>query len=263
MRRVVGLVAFCSMLFSVGYVSNVSAARDYNQLRLEQLKKDPKVVEYLKLLKQQQNTQGNQSSNQTTRSKKKKKKKKNRTNQMTQQDSQDQDQIQTSGQTTRSKKKKKKKKNRNRNNQMNQMQMSNDMDSSDEFVLNEPIIDNSKLKESSLVIEKNIKLASKTETKKLEKKIAAVKSKSLPKKETLVAKAELKTDSKTDVKLALNSVDSAQKIKEQLQQISNDRNTYNLIWTPNKKLKNNIEVNEFRAELNHYRKLYTSNLKNA
>ncbi len=273
MRRLVGLVAFCSMLLGMGYVSDVSAARGFNQLRMEQLEKDPKVIEYMKLMRDQENAEEDQDFNQTTKNKKKKRKKKkrNRNNQANQMNQMDQmDQNLDFNQTTKKKKKKRKKKRGNRNNQVNQMnqigqsnmmyrfEQSSERNSDNDFVLNEPIIDSSKFKKSSLIVEKDIKLASKDKTKKVEKKIAPV-DLFLSKKESL----EVKANSEGDVKLALNLDDSGRTVKEKLQQINNDRKAYNLIWTPNKKFKNDIQVNKFRAELNHYRKLYSENMKNA
>ena len=148
-------------------------------------------------------------------------------------------------------------------------------------VINEPVIDKSKIQKSSIVIEKDIKLASnsiKTKVKnkvtppklwssttklasndeinKTEKKIAPLKP--LDKEKVL---AHL--DSKKDINLVANLNSSETAIKDKLQQIKNNREMYNLIKTPNKDLKDNIQVNKFRAELEHYRKIYASNLKKA
>ncbi len=376
MKKIVGLIAFC-VTFNVGIVPNAEAAKSFNELRLEELKKNPKVQEYIKLKKKVKGKKGNkkvdseteeenssiqeenrseelntetesenstpnttkkkkkkrkkknkkqsvqnsvndsemygesdtqtidesQSLNQTTGSQKKKKKrskkkkKKNQSSQMNQMGqmgqvnmmSQNQsNQMNQMGQANQTNSRKRKKKNRkNRSNQMNQMgqmgqanmmnqSQSNQMNqmnqmgqmrqtnssySNDTFVLNEPIIDGTKIKKSSMIVEKDIKLASNNETKKTEKKTAAINSinlSPLDKKEVLTH-----IDSEKDIKLAANFDNSDLKIKEKLQQLNNDRKTGNLIRTPDKTLKDNIQVNKFRAELDHYRKLYSANSKTA
>lgn len=126
------------------------------------------------------------------------------------------------------------------------------------YTLNEPIIDGAKLQKSSVVVEKDIKLANKDESKNVEKKISPTELSPLDKKEVLA-----QNDSAKDLKLAANFDDSKKEIKEKLLQVNNSRKSYNLIRTPNKKLKNNIQVSKFREELNRYRRLYSANLKKA
>lgn len=128
----------------------------------------------------------------------------------------------------------------------------------DELALNEPIIDSTRIKKSSVVVEKDIKLANKDESKNVEKKISPIELSPLDKKEVLA-----QTDSTKDLKLAANFDDSEKEIKEKLLQVNNERKNYNLIKTPEKKLKNNIKVNKFREELDRYRKLYSTDLKKA
>ena len=68
---------------------------------------------------------------------------------------------------------------------------------------------------------------------------------------------------RSDVKLATNFDDSKKEIKEKLLQVNNSRKNFNLIRTPDKKLKNSIQVSKFREELDRYRKLYSADLKKA
>lgn len=124
----------------------------------------------------------------------------------------------------------------------------------DIVVFNEPIIDGSKINESSIVVDKDIKLASNDET--IEANATNVLSQGeeitpdqidIPKKAKVVAQLD-------------NSEDI---IKEKIQQINNDRKLYDLIKTPKKEIKDNIQVTKFREELKHYRKMYSSKLKRA
>lgn len=389
MRKVVGLIAFCCMVSSTGYVSYAEAARSFNQMRMKELEKDPKIQEYLKLAekenssdvqeenrseelnsedasedsvpqttkkkkrkKKKRNRSVQNSANdstmygesdnqtisedrnfsQTTNSKKKKKKKKNKKNRSVQNSTNDStaygesdyqmmNQNQNFNQTTGNKKKKKRKKKKNKKNrtnqmnqmgqmnqmdmmnqnqtgrmsqmgqmnmmnqnqinpmnqmnrmgqtnmmnqnqvspmnQMNQMGSMNNADSEDEFALNEPIIDGTKIKKSSIIVEKDIRLASNNETKKIEKGITPINLSPLD-KEKVLNHVELGKDKN----LAANFDSPDLKIKEKLQQVNDNRKTYNLIRTPDKALKDSIQVNRFRAELDHYRKLYSANSKNA
>ena len=124
----------------------------------------------------------------------------------------------------------------------------------DIVVFNEPIIDGSKINESSIVVDKDIKLASNDET--IEANATNVLSQGeeitpdqidIPKKAKVVAQLD-------------NSEDI---IKEKIQQINKDRKLYDLIKTPKKEIKDNIQVTKFREELKHYRKMYSSKLKRA
>ena len=396
MRKVVGLIAFCCMVSSTGYISYADAARSFNQMRMKELEKDPKIQEYLKLAEKENNSgiqeeNGNEELNsedvsedpipQTTRKKKKKKNKKNRSVQNSVNDSamydesdnqtvgEDQNYNQTAGSKKKKKKKKKNKKNRsvqnsandstmygesnnqmmnedqnfdknignkkkkkrkkkknkkNRTNQMNQMGQMGQMDqmnvmnqnqgnpmgqmnqmgqmnmmnqnqvspmnqmnqmgqmnmmnqnqvspmnqmnpmgpmdnadSEDVFALNEPIIDGTKIQKSSIIVEKDIKLASNNETKKIEKGITPINLSPLDKEKVLNH-----VEFGKDKNLAANFDSPDLKIKEKLQQVNDNRKTYNLIRTPDKALKDSIQVNRFSAELDHYRKLYSANPKNA
>ena len=413
MKRVVGLVAFCCVTLNLSTVSEVKAAKSYNQLRLEQLEKDSKIREYLNLLEKEgnrtqrgdfkndsedddsgyesenpeiydeshdqrgervsnqnrmesdsstssatrkkrrksnknrsvQNVKSDNSTSSTTRKKrrksnknrsvqnvkedsadltmdesqnfnqnqKKKKRssrKKNRSNQTNMMNQNNQiNGYQNSGQNSKKKKnnkkknqsyqtnmmnqnnqmngyqnfensssaynmsgnqmmnasqksKKKKKKNNKKKNQSYQTNMMNqtrqNIGSSNGFVLNEPIIDDTKIKKSSIVVEKDIKLASNSEIKNSVKKINPVNSSQLDKE-----KGSDQVDSENGITLAANFDESDVKIKEKLLQINNSRKTYNLIRTPDKKFKENIQISKFREELDHYRKLYSTNLKKA
>ena len=149
--------------------------------------------------------------------------------------------------------------------------------------INEPVIDGSKIKKSSIVIEKNIKLASNSEKTKAENKVNSPKLQSSNKTVILASNAKadklekkitpLKPldkekilahlDSKKDINFVANLSNSETSIKDKLQQIKDNREAYNLIKTPNKDLKDNIQVKKFRAELDHYRKIYASNMEKA
>jgi len=154
--------------------------------------------------------------------------------------------------------KKRRKKNRNQSNRINMMNQMRQIDSNNEFVLNEPIIDDTKIKKSSIVVEKNIKLASNNESKNIEKKISPIESYPSEKEKVFA-----QTNSVKETKLIANLDDSKKEIKEKLLQVNNRRKTYNLIRTPDRKLKNNFQVSKFREELDYYRKLYSANLKKA
>ena len=418
MRRVVGLAAFCCTVLNLGIISDATAASTFNQLRIRELEKDPRIQEYLELMENEENSNnqiydrrrnqrdiesdfGNESDNfqdesddfvydtprKTKNSKRKKRTNKNRSVQNYENDSADYEmydnqsmnESQNSRQITKKNRKRKKKKNnraqsvqnygndfanyemsdnqgmnesqnfgnnsqknkkkrrkknnrtrsnsknmtnqnnqmnmmngtqnfgnnsvdydmsgnqmmnpsqnsvstskknkqkkksrkkRNRNrsnqtnmiNQNNQMNMMNQMGQTNRinnngFVLNEPTIDGAKIKESSIVVEKDVKLAVKDESKNIEKKISPIKSFPLDKDKVLT-----QTDFVKNVKLAVNLENSGKEIKEKLLQVNNSRKTYNLIRTPDKKFKSNIQTNKFREELSYYRKLYSANLKKA
>jgi len=207
-------------------------------------------------------TNESQNSVQTSNTRKKRRKKNrnqsNRVNMMNQNDQTDtmngsQNSVQTSN--TR---KKRRKKNRNQSNRINMMNQMRQIDSNNEFVLNEPIIDDTKIKKSSIVVEKNIKLASNNESKNIEKKISPIESYPSEKEKVFA-----QTNSVKETKLIANLDDSKKEIKEKLLQVNNRRKTYNLIRTPDRKLKNNFQVSKFREELDYYRKLYSANLKKA
>ena len=154
------------------------------------------------------------------------------------------------------------------------------------ILLNEPIIDGSKLKKSSVIVDKDIKLAGKGEANKSERKIVKLNPVSLNKDVKLAANNVETTDIekkitspslspldkkevlehinlKENAKLLANLGNSGILIKETLKQVNDDRKNYNLIKIPSKDLKDNIQVNKFRAELDHYRKIFSSSLKKA
>jgi hypothetical protein len=149
--------------------------------------------------------------------------------------------------------------------------------------INEPVIDKTKIQKSSIVVEKDIKLASSSEKAKFADKITPQK---LSSSNTTVKLASIATMDKSEKKIAplklldneklLNHLASEKdvnlladlsncetSIKDKLKQLKNYRETYNLIKTPNKDLKDNIQVKKFRAELDHYRKIYASNMEKA
>ena len=130
-------------------------------------------------------------------------------------------------------------------------------------VINEPVIDKSKIQKSSIVIEKDIKLASNSIKTKVKNKVTPPKLWSSTTKLASNDKVE-----KTEKKIAILKPLDKEKVlaiaKEKAAALKeNNREMYNLIKTPNKDLKDNIQVNKFRAELEHYRKIYASNLKKA
>ncbi|MBO7641841.1 MAG: hypothetical protein J6S86_01600 [Alphaproteobacteria bacterium] len=273
MKRVVGLAAFCCMALNVGIVLNVEAesnlemnsnVREFLRMREE----DPDVKKYLKIIKNKNvkkyfeirrdskvkeyinkyiNRKRNSNIDSNSRDES--------NNFGYDADNESSDSEQTS------KKIKKRKNNRNRKNKNRNRSNRNNVTNKNyqnEFALNEPIIDGAKLQKSSIVVEKDIKLANKDEAKNVEKKISPIELSPLDKKEVLA-----QNDSAKDLKLAANFDDSKKEIKEKLLQVNNSRKSYNLIRTPNKKLKNNIQVSKFREELDRYRRLYSANLKKA
>lgn len=235
------------------------------------IKKDPKVKEYINRKRNSniESNSENESINSVSNNSRRERKNEDR---VFERDSGYDADNESSDSEQTSQKRKKRKKNRNRKNrnrnrsnrnnmtnqnyQMNQIKRENQVN--DEFALNEPIIDSTRIKKSSVVVEKDIKLANKDESKNVEKKISPIELSPLDKKEVLA-----QTDSTKDLKLAANFDDSEKEIKEKLLQINNERKNYNLIKTPEKKLKNNIKVNKFREELDRYRKLYSTDLKKA
>ena len=56
MRRVVGFAAFCCMVLNLGIVSDATAASTFNQLRIKELEKDPRIQEYLELMENEENS---------------------------------------------------------------------------------------------------------------------------------------------------------------------------------------------------------------
>lgn len=124
----------------------------------------------------------------------------------------------------------------------------------DIVVFNEPIIDGSKINESSIVVDKDIKLASNDET------IEANATNVLSQGEEITPD-QIDIPKKAKVVAQLNNSEDI--IKEKIQQINNDRKLYDLIKTPKKEIKDNIQVTKFREELKHYRKMYSSKLKRA
>ena len=159
-----------------------------------------------------------------------------------------------------------------------------DLTNRDKFTaINEPVIDKAKIQKSSLVIEKDVKLASNSEKTKVRNKVTSPKvwssnkniklatnekvneleKKITPLKPLDKEKILAHLDSNKDGNFVANLSSSETAIKDKLQQIKNNRETYNLIKTPNKDLKDNIQVNKFRAELDHYRKIFTLNMKKA
>jgi len=159
-----------------------------------------------------------------------------------------------------------------------------DLTNRDKFTaINEPVIDKAKIQKSSIVIEKDVKLASNSEKTKVRNKVTSPKvwssnkniklatnekaneleKKITPLKPLDKEKILAHLDSKKDGNFVANLSSPETAIKDKLQQIKNNRETYNLIKTPNKDLKDNIQVNKFRAELDHYRKIFTLNMKKA
>mgnify|MGYP006908874704 FL=1 len=155
------------------------------------------------------------------------------------------------------------------------------------MLLNEPLVDGSKLKKSSVIVDKDIRLASKDEAKKIEKEVTKLNpvSASLNKDVKLASNVETiniekkitplnlspldkekvleQVDSTENAKLMVNLDNSGISIKETLKQVNDDRKNYNLIKIPSKDLKDNIQVDKFRAELDYYRKIFSSNFKKA
>lgn len=206
MRRLVGLIAFCSMVLSASYVSNVGAVASHSQIK-------KKVKQSSKIQKQK---------------------------------------LKTVKKGRRKSKKQSKKVSKKKSKVVAIHSETNHKD--DIVVFNEPIIDGSKINESSIVVDKDIKLASNDET--IEANATNVLSQSeeitpdqidIPKKAKVIAQLD-------------NSEDI---IKEKIQQINNNRKLYDLIKTPKKEIKDNIQVTKFREELKRYRKMYSSKLKRA
>ena len=295
MKRVVGLAAFCCMVFNVGIVLNVEAesslemnpnVMEYLRMRKEdsdvkeylkiiknrnvkkyfkirkspsvqeyfKIKKDPKVKEYINRKRNIESNSEDKSNNFVPNNSRRKRRRTNG-NQAVEIDS-GYDVNNESSDFKQTSKRRKRKRIRNRLNQ-NNMTMPN-QNNQDEHALNEPIIDSTRIKKSSVVVEKDIKLANKDESKNVEEKISPIELSPLDKREVLA-----QNDSAKDLKLAANFDDSKKEIKEKLLQVNNSRKSYNLIRTPNKKLKNNIQVSKFREELDRYRRLYSANLKKA
>ncbi len=136
----------------------------------------------------------------------------------------------------------------------------------DLVVLNEPIIDGSKLNESSIVVDKDIKLASDDE-KFADKGIELASNDEKAVATNVIAKSEEtildQIDTPKKAKLVAQLDNSENIFKEKLQQVNNNRKLYDLIRTPKKEIKDNIQVTKFREELEHYRRVYSSKLKKA
>lgn len=234
-----------------------------------ELKKDPKVKEYINLKRNSKidSNSEDESNDSVSNNSRRKRKRKNEDraiegNSGYAVDNESSNTKQTS-QKSKNRKRKRNRKNRsrnrsNRNDMTNQNNQMNQNQTDNEFVLNEPIINGSKLQKSSIIVEKDIKLASKDESKSVDKKISSIELSPLDKKEVLA-----QTDSTKNLKLAANFDNFKKEIKEKLLQVNNSRKNYHLIRTPDKKLKNNIQVSKFRDELDRYRKLYSANLKKA
>ena len=131
----------------------------------------------------------------------------------------------------------------------------------DDF-FDEPVIDGSKLNESSVVVDKNIKIASNYE------KFADIKLASDDEEadtsNVLAQKNEIDQVDVQNKPTVVAQLDNSEDIfKEKIQQVNSDRKLYDLIRTPKKEIKDDIQVTKFREELEHYRKMYSSKLKEA
>ncbi len=240
MRRVVGLIIVCSMVLSTNYISNVEAVASRSQIK-------KKVKQSSKIQKQK---------------------------------------LKTVKKGRRKGKKQPKKVSKKKSKVVAIHSETNHKD--DLVVFNEPIIDGSKINESSIVVNKDIKLANNDET--TETNVTNVLSQN---EETVLDQAVVDKDIKlasndetteanaTNIlsqseEITLDQIDIPKKakvvaqidnsediIKEKIQQINNNRKLYDLIRTPKKDMKDNIQVTKFREELKHYRKMYSSKLKRA
>ncbi len=216
MRRVVSLIALCSMVLSVGTVLTLEAAPSHGKtekkakLNLKTKKSKRKVIKASK------------SKKRTNKVSKKKSK--------------------TVAIATESK--------------------------DDLVVLNEPVIDGSKINESSIVVDKDIRLANNDEINEFADKDIKLTSNDEESVTTnVLAQNEETALDQTDIQPKTTVVaqldDSEDMFKEKMQQINNNRKLYDLIRPPKKNMKDNIQVAKFREELEHYRKMYSSKLKKA
>ena len=214
MKRVVGLIAFCSMVLNVSIISNLEA-KPSNVKTEKKVKRNTKIKE-----KKSKTVRKNQRKNKKASNTVKKKKSKSKV-------------VANSSKINKKK---------------------------DLVIIDEPIIDGSKINESSVVVDKNIKLAINTEDTKLNEKPNAIDMFSASNEDVLT-----RTDNphKKDTKLLAKLDKSEEIIKEKMQQVNHNRKVYDLIRPPKKSLKNDIQITKFRDELDYYRKIYSSNLEKA
>ncbi len=211
MKRVVGLIAFCSMMLNMSVVANLEA-KPSNVRTEKKIKRSPKA---------KVRDQKSKTVNKNKKSKKIQKKRKK------------------------------------------SQAVSNSSETNKEenlAIIDEPVIDGSKINESSLIVAKNIKLAINTESPKF-KKETNTPDVSSNDKEGVLAQGDY--NNQEDTRLVANLEKSEEIIKEKMQQINNNRKVYDLIRPPKQPQKCNIQVSKFREELEHYRKIYSSKLKKA